>query len=145
MNMFKATKAKTVKEYMETLPPGRKELIAAIDKLIRQTVPGLKPYFAINMLGYGTFKYLNAKKEWVDWQVIGLASQKQHVSLYVCALEGGKYLAEAHKGELGKKVKVGKSCISFKTLEDLHLPTLKKVLKAAEKNPGLMSAAQKNK
>jgi len=46
-------------------------------------------------------------------------------------------VAEAHKNELGK-VKVGRSCIRFKKLEDIQLPMLKKVLKLAERHPGLV-------
>lgn len=144
MNMFKPMKAKTVKEYLDAVPPERKELVNFLHEFIQKTVPSLKPYFAANMIGYGTFPYLNSKKQWVEWQTIGLANQKQHVSLYVCAMDGDRYVAEAHKKELGK-VTVGKSCISIKNLKDVHLETLKKVLKAAEKNPGLMSAAQKKR
>jgi hypothetical protein len=44
-------------------------------------------------------------------------------------------VAEQHKKELGK-AKVGKSCISFKSLEDLDLKGLAKVLKLAAKKPG---------
>jgi hypothetical protein len=57
--------------------------------------------------------------------------------VYVCAVVDGKYIAETYKDDLGK-VKVGKSCINFKKLSDLNFDTLKKVLKAAEKNPGLV-------
>ncbi len=139
MNMFKPTKAKTVKEYMDALPPERREIIEALDDLIKKTAPKLKPHFAHNMLGYGSFPYKNNKKETLEWHTIGLASQKNYISLYVCAVENGEYIAEKHKKELGN-VSVGRSCISFKKLEDLNLATLKKVIKAAEKNPGLAGA-----
>jgi hypothetical protein len=46
-------------------------------------------------------------------------------------------VAEKYKAELGK-VKVGRSCISFKKLGDVNLPILKRVLKLAAKNPGLI-------
>jgi len=108
-----------------------------LHKFIQKAAPTLKPHFAYNMLGYGSFKYKNYKKEILDWQTIGLASQKNYISLYVCAVENGEYIAEKHKGELGK-VSVGKSCISFKKIEDLNLKTLEKVIKLAEKSPGLV-------
>lgn len=136
MNMFKPTKAKTVKEYMAAVPDERKELVQFLHEFIQKFAPSLKPHFAANMLGYGSFSYKNSKKEPMEWPVIALANQKQHVSLYVCAVVDGKYVAESHKGELGK-VKVGKSCISIKKLEDVNLDSLKKVLKIAEKKPGL--------
>jgi hypothetical protein len=70
--------------------------------------------------------------------VIALANQKNYISLYVCALDKGQYIAEKHKKELGK-VSVGKSCIRFKKIEDINLPVLKKVLQLAAKSPGLTS------
>jgi hypothetical protein len=73
----------------------------------------------------------------MEWHTVGLASQKNYISLYVCAVMDGKYIAETYKKDLGN-VKVGKSCISFKKLSDLNLDGLKKVLKAAEKHPGFL-------
>jgi uncharacterized protein YdhG (YjbR/CyaY superfamily) len=137
MNMFKPTKAKTVKQYMESLPPERREIVEYLHEYIQKTAPTLKPHFAYNMLGYGSFPYKNYKKEIIQWPTIALASQKNHISVYVCAVVDGKYIAETYKDDLGK-VKVGKSCINFKKLSDLNFDTLKKVLKAAEKNPGLV-------
>ena len=91
------------------------------------------------MLGYGSFPYLNYKKEMVDWPIIALANQKNYVSLYVCAVDHGQYIADKYKKELGK-VSVGNSCIRFKKLEDINLPILKKVLQLAAKSPGLIGA-----
>lgn len=136
MNMFKATKAKTIQEYIDSLPADRKKTMKALDAFIRRAVPTLKPYFANNMPGYGRFPYTNYKKEQIEWPVIALASQKNYISVYVCAIDNRQYVAEKHKKELGK-VSVGKSCIRFKKLEDLNLKTLEKVLKTAAKKPGL--------
>ncbi len=136
MNMFKPTKANTIEDYLAKIPAERKDLILFLHNLIKKTVPKLKPHFAYNMLGYGSFSYLNYKKELIEWPVIALANQKNYVSIYVCATEKGKYIAEQHKKELGK-VSVGNSCIRFKKLEDIDLLTFKKVLKLAAKSPGL--------
>lgn len=134
--MFKPTKATTVAEYIAGVPVERRGAITALHKFIQETVPELKPHFASNMLGYGSFPYVNYKKESITWPVIALANQKQYISLYVCAVDKGQYIAEKFKSELGK-VSVGKSCIRFKKLEDLNLPMLKKVLLLAVKHPGL--------
>lgn len=134
--MFKPVGAKSVKEYFAQLPEERRKPMDFLHKFITKTVPSLKPNFLYNMPGYGSFKYKGYKKELLDWPVIALASQKNYISLYVCAIVDGKYLAESHKVELGK-VSVGKSCIRFKKIEDLNLEGLKKVLKLAEKFPGL--------
>lgn len=135
--MFKPVKAKSVKEYFDMLPSERRAPMKFLDAFIKKAAPKLKSRFAYNMPGYGSFKYRNYKKEIIDWPIISLASQKNYISLYVCAVEKGEYIAEKHKRELGK-VSVGRSCIRFKKIEDLNLKTLEKVLKLAAKSPGLV-------
>lgn len=137
MNMFKPTKAKDRVSYFSAIDEPRKSQILALDAFIQKTVPSLTPNFLYNMPGYGAFKYLNYKKETIDWPVIALASQKNYISLYVCCITDGVYLAEKSKSELGK-VSVGRSCIRFKKLEDLNMVAVAKLLKEAAKNPGLV-------
>jgi uncharacterized protein YdhG (YjbR/CyaY superfamily) len=144
MNMFKPTKAKTIKEYFAALPDERREPMKFLDTFIKKTAPKLKASFAYNMPGYGSFKYKNHKKEIIDWPIIALASQKNYISLYVCAVEGGEYIAEKYKDELGN-VSVGRSCIRFKKIEDLNLTTLRKVIRLAAKSPGLVGAGEHRK
>lgn len=137
MNMFAPVKAKTAKEYFDSLPEDRKKRLLFLDGFIQKAAPSLKPNFLYNMPGYGTFKYTNYKKETLDWPIVAMASQKNYISVYVCSVgKDGKYLAEKHTKELGK-VSVGKSCIRLKKLEDVNLPVLKKVIQLAAKNPGL--------
>ena len=134
--MFKPVKASSVTEYIDMLVPERKEIIEFLHARIQAIEPSLKAHFAYNMLGYGGFKYKNYKKELIDWPVVALASQKNYISLYICAIEGGEYIAEKHKDKLGN-VSVGKSCIRFKKLEDLNLVEVEKIIKKAAQNPGL--------
>ena len=144
MNMFKPVGAKSDDEYIAMLNDERREAIETLDKIIRDTVPNMKRWFAYNMLGYGEFSYKDYKGNPGTWPVIALASQKNYMSLYVCAIDQKdetKYLAERYEKELfsdGVKPNVGKSCIRFKKLDDLNLDTVKMVLKEAEKMPGLV-------
>ena len=135
MNMFKPVKARSSEEYMAQLPEKRREILEAIDKLVRKAAPALRPAFAYNMPGYGMFKYKNYKGEIIDWPVIAIASQKNYVSVYVCAMKDGEYIAEQNKERLGK-VNVGKSCIRFKRLEDVDLAVLSEVVALAAEHPG---------
>ena len=137
MNMFRETKAHTVEEYLAQVTEERRETMHFLHEFIQKTAPELKPFFAYNMLGYGTFKYKNYKKEIIDWPIVALASQKNYISLYICAVDGDEYLAEKYKDDLGK-VNVGKSCIRFKRLEDLNLQVVEKVIKEASMSPGLV-------
>lgn len=142
MNMFKAVKAKTTNEYIEALAQDRRDALLFLDKFIQKAAPSLIPNFLYNMPGYGKFKYKNYKKEVLDWPTIAVASQKNYISLYVCAVMDGEYVAEKYDKELGK-VSVGKSCIRFKKIEDLNLKTLEKIIKLSEKSPGLVGVTKK--
>jgi len=137
--MFKKTKAKSVKEYLANVPDDRKAAVLFLHAFIQKAAPKLKSYFAYNMLGYGSFLYKNYKNEMISWPIIAMASQKNYISVYVCALTDGKYIAEKYQKELGK-VSVGRSCIRFRKLADVKLPVLKKVIRLAAQNPGLASA-----
>ncbi len=139
MNMFAKNEAKSVEEYLVMVPEDRRKDIDFLHDLIQKTVPGLKPYFASNMIGYGSFYYLDSKKQKRDWPIIALANQKNYISIYVCALVEDKAALEKYKKELGKNSK-GISCIRFKKIEEINPETLKIVLKLAEKNPGVAGA-----
>ncbi|MBP6045117.1 DUF1801 domain-containing protein [Candidatus Woesebacteria bacterium] len=142
--MFAKNSASDIKSYIDNLPVDRREIIQSLDKFIKTNTPSLKAHFAYNMLGYGNFEYLDKRtKEYKPWPIVALASQKNYISIYVCALDGENYLAEKYADRLGK-VSVGKSCIRFKNIEDLNLDVLKDLLKEAEKSPGLVGLTTKN-
>ena len=139
MNMFAKNEAKSVKEYLFMVPDDRKKDIDFLHDFIQKAVPKLKPYFASNMIGYGSFYYLDSKRQKKDWPIISLANQKNYISIYVCTVIEDKAAAEKYKKELGKLSK-GVSCIRFKKIEEINLETLKIVLKLAEKKPGVAGA-----
>ena len=139
MNMFAKNEAKSVEEYLLMVPDDRKKDIDFLHEFIQKVVPKLKPYYASNMIGYGSFYYLDSKKQKRDWPIIALANQKNYITIYVCAVVEDKAAAEKYKKELGKLSK-GITCIRFKKIEEVNLETLKIVLKLAEKNPGVAGA-----
>lgn len=119
--------------YLETA----KKILTSFIRLYKKTVPALKPYYASNMIGCGSFSYLDSKKQKKDWPIISLANQKDFISIYVCALIRDKDAAEKNKKDLGKLTQ-SLSCIRFKTIEEINLETLKTVFKLAEKIQGLL-------
>ncbi|MEK7602904.1 MAG: DUF1801 domain-containing protein [Patescibacteria group bacterium] len=140
MNMFAKNLASSVNEYLVAVPGDRKAIIDFMHEFIQKSVPSLKPHFAYNMLGYGSFEYFDKRaKEYKPWPVVALANQKNYVSVYVCAIDGNEYLTKKYADRLGK-VNVGKSCIRFKNLKDVNLEALKEVLQKAENSPGLVGA-----
>lgn len=147
--MFKPSEANSVEQYFAMLNKERRIDLVALDKLIKETVPSLKPWFSNTMPSYGEFKYKDYKKQPGKWPVVALASQKNYMSLYVCAINDqnkGQYLADKYEKVLyknGVKPNIGKSCIRFKKLEDLNVSMLKKLLLEAEKTPGMVGVKEK--
>jgi hypothetical protein len=139
MNMFAKNDATSVEEYLALVPADRKKEFDFLHAFIQKAVPKLKPYFASNMIGYGSFYFLDSKKQKRDWPIISLANQKNYISIYVCTIIEDKAAAEKYKKDLGKQSK-GVTCIRFKKIEEINLGTLKAVLKIAEKNPGVTGA-----
>jgi hypothetical protein len=86
-------------------------------------------------VGFGRFHYRGKTSEG-DWFHVGFSPRKQDLALYLhCELEKQSALLE----KLGKH-KIGKSCLYIKKFEDVHLPTLKKLIKTAYKSPAIAGA-----
>lgn len=127
MNMFKSTEAKNPREYIASLEEPRRSQINQLHRFIRKTVPELEPYIQNGMLGYGSYHYKYASGREGDWCLIGLASQKNYISIYVCATVDGGYLAEKYRARF-PKASIGKSCIRFRKLEDIDFDAIKELL-----------------
>jgi len=123
---------KTPTQYIASLPEERRAAIQNLHKAIRAAAPELEPHVCAGMLGYGRYHYKYASGREGDAAVVSLASQKNHISLYMCATDDGEYLAENNKERLGK-VSVGKSCIRFKKLEDLNQTVAMELVKKTAK------------
>jgi hypothetical protein len=121
-----------VDRFLASLPdPPRTDLVA-IDARIAEVMAGTDRVLwegamwggtEQRIVGYGSYRYVNARGANVDWFVVGLAMQKSHLSLYVNAVEDGAYLVKRYADRLGK-VKVGSANITFKRLSDVELDVL---------------------
>lgn len=125
--------------YIESLPDEIRPAIEKLDKEIGKIFKGEERVLWAgkfwggseqNIIGYGDYRY-ERKGKTVEWFCVGLAVQKNYISVYVNAVEDNKYLSQTYADQLGK-VKVGASSISFKRLEDLDLPKLREMLKRAK-------------
>ena len=121
-------KVSTPAEYIAALDEPRKSDIAALDALIRKLAPKLEPFIQSGILAYGPFHYKYASGREGDWFRIGLASNKNYISLYICAADETGYIAEHYKEAL-PKASIGKSCVRFKRLSDLDQAALKKLIR----------------
>jgi len=75
------------------------------------------------IIGYGEYHYQGKSGAEGYWFIVGLAAQKQYLSLYVNASEDGEYLAKRRAAALGK-VKAGSANVTFRRLADVDLDAL---------------------
>lgn len=127
----------TPDEYVAALPDERREAIAAVRAAILEHLPeGYEEGIQYGMLGY--YIPLERYPDTYNGQplsVAGLASQKNYMSLYLNCVysdSGEKEWFEERWAETGKKLDMGKSCVRFKTLDQL---ALEPIAKAVERLP----------
>lgn len=124
--------AETPAEYFKQIEEPRKSEIKKLHQLIRKVAPKYKVRMWTSIVGYGKYHYKYATGREGDWFVIGLASQKNYISLYCAMCDGNEYIAERYK-KLLPKASIGKSCVRFKKLEDVDLKVIEKMLKETVK------------
>lgn len=130
-----ASRAKTVAAYLaEQEPDVRRELTRA-RRLVKGSLP---PGYEETML-WGMISYVIPLAKYPDTYngmplcIAGLAAQKNHLSLYLLGVYGDpatRKTFEARYKEGGKKLNMGKSCIRFRTVDDLALEAVKGALAA---------------
>jgi hypothetical protein len=83
-----------------------------------------------NIIGFGTYHYQYASGHEGDACMVGFSPRKQNLALYI--LSGFKN-QPALLEKLGKH-KAGVGCLYINKLEDVHLPTLRKMIEESFKH-----------
>lgn len=102
----------------------------AVAKIMQEATKNEPKMWGASIVGFGLYTYKYASGQTGDWPLVGFSPRKQNLTLYVM---GGFDEYDDLMDKLGKFT-CGKSCIYIKRLSDLHLPTLKKLIKASVKH-----------
>jgi hypothetical protein len=138
---------KDISAHIESLPVELRQSIEHLDKIISEIMVGHSRVLwegtlwggtQQEIIGYGDYTINLSRGKKSEWFMVGLAIQKNYISIYVNAVEDGQYVAEKYRSKLGK-VKVGKSSIGFKHLDDLDIDTLQKVVSIARGQSTILS------
>jgi len=139
--MFRV-EAESLEEYFG-FDTGRKTELQKLDRLIRSSAPELKRYFhrgtpaaehgmRFKMIGYGKLHYQSARSEiFVEWPAVGVALQKNYISVYLSVLKNGTPLLASYAGTLGE-LRAGGNKFSFRSYEDLDALRLASLFAEAE-------------
>jgi hypothetical protein len=131
------SKATTVEKYLAELPADRRTAIAAIRQVILDNLPaGYEEGMQYGMIGYVVPHSIYAPGYYCDPKqplpYACLASQKNYMSLYLtcvyCDKVDGGWFREAWT-KAGKKLDMGKSCVRFKSLDDVPLKVVGQAIK----------------
>jgi hypothetical protein len=120
----------------------RKSDLQKLDRFIRRSAPGLKRYFhrgtpagqpgmRFKMIGYGKLQYLARTGQYVDWPAVGVALQKNYISVYLSVVKVGASLVKPYAGRLGE-MRVGHNNFSFEKYENLEARALASLFAEAE-------------
>lgn len=124
------TKVK-VTDFLNKIPDAeRREDCFAVAKMMEE-ITGEKPQmWGPSIVGFGTYHYKYASGREGDWPVAAFSPRKGDLTLY---LMPGFENRDELLSKLGKH-KTGVSCLYIKRLSDIHIPTLKKLIKASVKD-----------
>ena len=128
-----ANKSKTVAEYIDGLPPERQGVIRKVRSFVKKHMPtGYK-----EQIGFGAIAYsvpLTTLPDTYNGQPLcyaAIAAQKNYYTLYLMNVYGDpkkKQWMAAEFKKRGKKFDMGKSCLHFKSLDDLPLDAVGQVI-----------------
>jgi uncharacterized protein DUF1801 len=125
----KQTKA-SVKEFLNKISDKqRRDDCFAIAKMMEEATGAKPKMWGPSIVGFGSYHYKYESGREGDWMVTGFSPRKNDLTLYLMmGFEKHRELME----QLGKHKK-SKSCLYIKRLDDVHVPTLKKLIKESVK------------
>ena len=120
------SKATTVEEYLDELADDRRETVEAVRDVVNANLPdGYEETVQFGMISYVVplERYPKTYNRQA-LQYAALASQKNYVSLYLMNVYGDqeteRWFLDRYKAS-GKRLDMGKSCVRFKSVDDLPL------------------------
>jgi hypothetical protein len=120
----------SVKDFLNEIPEEQRRADCFAVAKIMEEITGSKPkMWGPSIVGFGTYHYKGASGREGDWLITGFSPRKKDLTLYI--MMGFDKHPELMK-QLGKH-STGKSCLYIKRLSDIHIPTLKKLIKSSVK------------
>lgn len=102
----------------------RREDCRAVVDMMRDITGEEPAMWGDSLIGFGSYHYTYASGREGDWPLTAVSPRKQSLTLYI--MPGfGRY--DEFMSKLGK-YKTGTSCLYVNKLEDVHLPTLRKLV-----------------
>jgi len=118
----------SVPAFLDRVPDARRREDARAMAALMQRLTGAEPrMWGSSIVGFGTYTYQYESGRAGDWPLIGFAPRAKELVLYfMSGFEGHTDLMR----ELGR-YKTGKACLYVRTLDDIKLPVLTRLIEAS--------------
>ena len=120
----------SVEEFLNQVTDGgRREDCYQIARMMQEITGSEPKMWGPSIVGFGSYHYKYASGQEGDWPIAAFSPRKTDLTLYLHA-------GFAEQGDLMEKLgkhRTGKSCLYIKRLSDVHLPTLKKLIRQSAK------------
>jgi uncharacterized protein YdhG (YjbR/CyaY superfamily) len=128
------SEATSVEDYLARLPEDRRHVISAVRDVVNEHLPeGYEEAMAFGMIGWGIpLEDYPHTYNGRPLGVVALASQKNHMALYLMGLYADEGLEEWFRGQYaarGLALDMGKSCVRFKRLDQVPLDVIGEVVR----------------
>jgi len=131
------SEARSIKEYFNSLPSDRREVIQTVRNAILENLPGgFEEAFNFGMITYQVpLKVFPDTYNNQPLMYAALAAQKKQYAVYLMGIYADsaklKEFEKAYKAT-GKRYDVGKSCVRFRRLDDLPLDVMGEAIASIE-------------
>lgn len=126
----KPTNASVEKFLNQISDEARREDGFQIAKMMEQITGEEPKMWGASLVGFGSYHYKYASGQEGDWPLTAFSPRKQDLTLYI--MPGFAEYGDLMK-QLGKH-RTGRSCLYIKRLSDVHVPTLKKLIRESVKS-----------
>ncbi len=127
--------AMTMHDYLDTLPPDRLEAISEVRYLVNRKLPnGYREMVRDGMIvWYVPLEVCSDTSNGQPLTYAALANEKKYMALYLMTVYSDPRTETAFRGafaKAGKRLDMGKACVRFRRVADLHMPAVGRAIGA---------------
>ncbi|HEY3430627.1 MAG TPA: DUF1801 domain-containing protein [Cyclobacteriaceae bacterium] len=118
----------SVEKFLDTVEDeSRRDDCYAVIEIMKAITKHEPTMWGSSIVGFGSYTYHYAGGKEADWPLAAFSPRKQNLTIYI--MPGCENYPDLMK-KLGK-FKTSKACLYVKKLDDIHIPTLKQLIKAS--------------
>jgi len=122
----------SVEEFLKSVASGKKlEDCFKIVEIMQKLTKKEPKMWGKSIIGFGQYRYVYTNKTEANWLALGFSPRKQNITLYIMSGFGDHTDKSNTYDDIMQnlgKYKTGKSCLYIKSLDDINLDYLEKLI-----------------